>query len=219
MNSHPNALEDLQERLSKLEKQNRRFKHLGIAALVVPALLLVMGQAPSKKTVEANEFILRDDNGNVRARLFMTPKETLDSKALFPDVSNPTNIPVVINPTATLAFYNEKGQVKAGYDENEVTVYDLQGDVAGGFGIPFGSLAQTGSVHFDPNSAALTLNGPDKSTSVLGSGVLVITDQQGFKAVLGPTDLVTKTTGETHKTSAASLTLFNSKGNVIWNAP
>jgi hypothetical protein len=71
MDSHPSGFEDLLDRLAKLEKQNRRFKLLGVAALVGVTLLLVMGQAPAKKTVEANEFVLKDDRGNIRARLFM----------------------------------------------------------------------------------------------------------------------------------------------------
>jgi hypothetical protein len=76
MNFRPRSLEELQDRLLKLEKQNRRLKQLGVAALIGVAALVVMGQAPSKKTIEANEFILRDDGGNVRARLFVTAKNT-----------------------------------------------------------------------------------------------------------------------------------------------
>jgi hypothetical protein len=71
MDSCSHSLEDLQDRLLKLEKHNRRPKQLGIAVLIVSASLIVMGQAPSKKVVEGNEFILRDGSGNVRARLSM----------------------------------------------------------------------------------------------------------------------------------------------------
>jgi len=38
-------------------------------ALVSLALLMVMGQAPSKKAVEANQFVLHGDSGDVRALL------------------------------------------------------------------------------------------------------------------------------------------------------
>ena len=48
---------------------------------------------------------------------------------------------------------------------------------------------------------------------------LTITDVEGFKSSLGVTGLVTPKTGETHQTSAASLVMFNKKGNVIWQAP
>jgi len=70
---HPklDSFDAMHARISKLEKQNREIKQLGAAALVVVVSLLVMGQAPAKKTVEANEFILKDGNGKVRARLRM----------------------------------------------------------------------------------------------------------------------------------------------------
>jgi hypothetical protein len=43
MNSNPAGLEELQAPVVKLEQQNRRFKRVGLAALIVPALLLVLG--------------------------------------------------------------------------------------------------------------------------------------------------------------------------------
>lgn len=69
MNPQLPSLKELNGRLLKLEKQNRRFKQLGIAVMIVPTLLLIMGQAASKKTIEANEFILKDSSGKVRATL------------------------------------------------------------------------------------------------------------------------------------------------------
>src|SRR5215469_10513399 len=76
-----NDLDSMHQRLLRLEKQNRRFKQLGAGILLVIAALLLLtcqstnvttpSQAPTKKTVEANEFILKDGNGNVRARLRM----------------------------------------------------------------------------------------------------------------------------------------------------
>jgi hypothetical protein len=46
-----------------------------------------------------------------------------------------------------------------------------------------------------------------------------VDDAEGFAATLGATDLVTPRTGEKHKTSAASLVLFDKDKNVIWKAP
>jgi len=109
MNSEPNTLDEIRDRVLKLERQNRRLKQLGVAVLIIPAVLLLMGQAPSKKTVEANEFILRDDAGKIRAKLWMsTANENL------PD-SNFRG-----KPSPTLALFNEQGKitvaVKAGLD-------------------------------------------------------------------------------------------------------
>ena len=72
MKAQVQGLEDIQDRLLKLERQNRRLKQFGVAVLIASTSLIAMGQAPSKKIIEANEFILRDDSGNVRARLSMT---------------------------------------------------------------------------------------------------------------------------------------------------
>ncbi len=50
------------ERLEKLERQNRRMKQAGAVALVLAAAVLLIGQAPRTRIVEANEFILKDSD-------------------------------------------------------------------------------------------------------------------------------------------------------------
>ncbi len=58
------------ERLEKLEKQNRRLRAGGAVFMLAVASLILMGQAPSQsKTIEAQEFILRDGNHKARAKL------------------------------------------------------------------------------------------------------------------------------------------------------
>ena len=54
------------ERVERLEKQNRRMKQVGAAALLLAGALFLMGQAAPKRTVEANEFILKDASGRLR---------------------------------------------------------------------------------------------------------------------------------------------------------
>ncbi|MCJ7502590.1 MAG: hypothetical protein MUP80_05970 [Acidobacteriia bacterium] len=46
-----------------------------------------------------------------------------------------------------------------------------------------------------------------------------VTDAQGFKAVVGVIQTETIKTGESHKTSAAAVTLFGKDDKVIWHAP
>ena len=59
-------------RLEKVERQNRRLKTAGIAVLVLAAAGLLMGQAmPKARTVEAEGFVLKDERGEVRAKLAM----------------------------------------------------------------------------------------------------------------------------------------------------
>jgi hypothetical protein len=47
----------IEERLERLERQNQNLKRAGTAILVLAASILLMGQAATTKTVEANRFI------------------------------------------------------------------------------------------------------------------------------------------------------------------
>ena len=66
------GLQTVMERLAKVERQNRRVKAVGTAALTLLAGALLMGvAAPTGESVEARAFVLRDDAGQVRAQLAM----------------------------------------------------------------------------------------------------------------------------------------------------
>ena len=58
------------ERLERLERSNRRLKVSGLVLLLGLAAVGLMGQArPALQTVEAQEFVVKDAGGVVRARL------------------------------------------------------------------------------------------------------------------------------------------------------
>lgn len=46
-----------------------------------------------------------------------------------------------------------------------------------------------------------------------------LSDKQGFQTIVGVANLESPKTGETHKTSAASLVIFDKDKTVIWKAP
>lgn len=48
---------------------------------------------------------------------------------------------------------------------------------------------------------------------------LSLSDENGFETAIGITDLLTPTTGEKHRTSAASIVLFGKDKKVLWSAP
>ena len=203
MNSHPARFEELERRLLSVEKQNRRLKQLGAAALVAVALLIVMGQAASKKTVEANEFVLRDATGRVRARLTVAS----------PQGEYPSG---VAHSYASLVLFDGLGKqrieissgfsdVKGHSDTGTVDIFDESGTYSKML-LGQNYLIMQTSV----NGAPMTTLRPDR---------LQILDPEGFAANLGTGDLATPRTGETHKTSAASLVLFDKDKNVIWKAP
>jgi hypothetical protein len=89
MSSDDRDFKELQARLLKLENQNRRFKQLGVTALIVLVSVVVMAQVPSGKTVEANEFILRDGSGTVRARLSMDETRSGSEMVLLDEKGRP----------------------------------------------------------------------------------------------------------------------------------
>jgi hypothetical protein len=223
MQSHFNGLEDIQNRLLKLERQNRRLKQFGVAVLIASASLIVTGQAPSKKIIEANEFILRDDSGNVRARLSM-------------------GVPVGAAPgfpaVAQLILFDEKAKKRVavnggtsietlGFAQRDprsaipgFSVFDEQERARGYF-------TETDASDLGPALQLLDAQGKSQiilelgeveGDSVAASRVLVH-DTDGFAATLGVTDLLTSRTGEKHKTSAASLILFDKDQKVLWRAP
>src|SRR5713101_1699566 len=193
MNSNPARFEELERRLLSVEKQNTRLKRIGAALLVLVTSLVVMGQAPPKKTVEANEFILRDESGSIRARLFITAKSTTNMN--IPGISTP--MPVTINPKATLALYDEKEQVSGVLDVDSLNFFKS---------------------HVSLGSGALSIG--DQNAGVVVSAYSVgLFDEQGYEATLGRRALATPRTGETQMRSAASLVMFDKNKNVIWKAP
>jgi hypothetical protein len=189
--------QELGNRISKLESQNRRSRQIGAATLVVLTLLVIMGEASSRKTIEANEFVLRDGNGTVRARLSMNESLSTPEMVLL-DEKGRTQIKVE----------GGNGALSGGI----VSVFDSQGNLRGlmsgrGFG---------GSI------SLLDSTGRPKTTIFPGdmwvAGGIRLEDDDGFAAWLGRTGLLYQ--GQTQTASAASLILVdNPHGKVLWKAP
>jgi hypothetical protein len=69
VSEEPRALID---RLTRLEKQVRYARVAAAAVLVAGASFFLLGQAaPATGVIEAKDFVLRDSEGRLRARLFM----------------------------------------------------------------------------------------------------------------------------------------------------
>lgn len=214
MNSQPNAFEELRDRILKLEKQNRRLKHCGVAVLIIPALVLVMGQVPSKKAVEANEFILRDDAGRVRAKLWMSTAN-----------ENVPDINFRGKPSPTLALFNEQGKitvaVKAGLDSLPFLPSQTGNNIYAGSVAVFDNDGHERGVLMSASGyGTVDLRGPtEKWGALLYPSEMIVTDGEGSKAVVGTMQLVEPNTGKTQERSAASLLLFDKNNHLIWRAP
>jgi hypothetical protein len=59
----------IQNRLLRLEKQNRRMKQLGILVLLLAGTFLVMGQGYPGRVSEAERFVVKDARGKIYADL------------------------------------------------------------------------------------------------------------------------------------------------------
>lgn len=111
-------LQALAARVEKLEAQNRRWKLAGGLAALFGASFLLMGAKPADRiepptvrasTVEAQEFILKDENGHVYARLSLSPS----APAMKQQNGRTYLIPTDLIPAgqAALQFYSDKGEV------------------------------------------------------------------------------------------------------------
>jgi hypothetical protein len=192
----PNYAE-LQDRLLRLETQHRRFKGTVAIAAIVLTSIVVMGQAPTQKTVEANQFILRDDNGGIRARLSMNEQRSGPEMVLL-DESGKPRLALETAPFGGI-----------------VRVFDRQGGLR--LLLSPGITGQVGG-----QISLLDLQGHPKTTLAPGEvwvdGGIRLEDEQGYAAWLGRTGLLSE--GETRTRSAASIALVdNNKRKVIWQAP
>ncbi len=101
----------MEERLNRLERENRRLKRAGGVVLGVIAALLLMGHVVGEKVVEAERFVLLDSSGQPRAVL------------------------AVAKGGSGLYLYDNKGKLRAGLvggtaDETGLTLYHKNGKLA-----------------------------------------------------------------------------------------
>lgn len=64
----PHDFESLSLAVERLERENLRFKRIGVSLIIVAVAALTMGQSRSSRTVEANAFVLRGPDGSVKAK-------------------------------------------------------------------------------------------------------------------------------------------------------
>jgi hypothetical protein len=277
--------EALVNRIGKVEHENRRMKRAGLALVIVAATLVLMGQSQATRVVEANEFVLKDASGHMRARLwfglnptksptttFLTFYDSTGESDLITLAANEQDhsANLILGGTVTLApslmfSTNTKGsyasfetpgsnklqgiQLSAEAGKSTVSVSGTGGmfkgvslsdsaeggelyvnDAQGDAGVSVIAKQGKDGVSVQNGQGALALLngdnlslGDEKSPAVLSGGkdgpYLNLSDAQGFNVQLGVSKTVSKTTGQQHTSSAASLQMFNGKGDVIWSAP
>ena len=223
-------LNDLKQRVLLLEKGNRRHLAAWAVLAVAATLLACAGQLPGQpKRIEAREFIVVDSAGNTRAslsadkkggrlRLYLKDSGFLAGANDSRGVGNHIELgPTRFGEGMLLALYGPRKQQELRVDsEGAVESGDLLEALR--------AISPEASLKLTDSQVGLSLESPDRKGSVeliaSNEGIsLTLKDSNGFRSVIGMTPLVTPTTGETHKTSAASLVMFDKDGNGIWRAP
>ncbi len=185
-------LKEMEVRLCRLEKQNRRIKAVGTAALVVVATLVVMGQAPSGKAIKADVVETKvlniiNDEGELRGQFSDAGVSVGDPKGDFSSLL-PTHVSAA----------NAKGGVMTLGPESLV-VEGANGSRAG----------------LSPRN--LGLENANGDTTVLFPGTVGVKDAQGYRAVLGVS--LVGSEDKKYKTTAAALKLYDKKKIEIWSTP
>jgi hypothetical protein len=106
------TLEDLAERVKRLERQNRILKSAGLVALLGIVATVLLGQTKSNqvaKVVEAEKFVVMDQHGTVRA---MLSADSSGAQLRLFDEDDQVRIALAIcHDRTNLSFYNENGSV------------------------------------------------------------------------------------------------------------
>jgi hypothetical protein len=204
----------LVDRLEQVEAQYRRVKRIGLIAPIVLGALVFMGPARAPQTVTAQRFIVADADGETKAELAMS------------------------GGGAHLFLYgtgqkNPQVSVFAGGDGGGVTLFGTDGSprallevTKDGALLNLFEAESKGKVHLGVGSFDVRRPDPGKKPSqylivfedVPGPSFR-IEDKQGFMAVTGVVNEQTLQTGESHRTSAASVKLFDKDGKELWSAP
>ena len=221
---------DLEQRLARLERANRRMKRIGALVLVVAGAVVLSGAAQGKDLphLEVASLTVKDQDGDVRARL--SPLETGASLNLY-DKGGKTQAEfrTVADVGSGLILAGKDGvqaTLTVGAGSSALRLRDKGGKLraelaAAADGSPAlalfdkaGGLRAVLDVDADGSLFLYDKDGKVRAgLTVLGDGspsLLLFDKEETPRAVLD--------TGTT-KTAAGTLTLYDAKGDVIWQAP
>jgi hypothetical protein len=224
MNNPTPSLAELEARLAKLERQNRRWKHLGLLLLLIAGSGFLLAQAPRKParagpapatpaasydTLVVHRVELRDKAGKLRG--VWTVDDSGSGLALY-DTAGKSRVFLGVDAEGpALAFYDTAGKGRALLSATaEGSILNLSDAT----GKPRAALAV-----FADAPGLLLYDAAGKISARLSQDSLRLEDAQQFQAVVGVTETEVINMGERRTTSAAAVTLFGKDGKVIWRAP
>jgi hypothetical protein len=214
-------------RIEKLEKENACWRRIGALIVLIASAVLLMGQA-KQGAIPWQKQVLRV--GTVQANRI----EVLPEGVLFPKGFGP--VPVIrligspVGAELTLFDGNGKARVSLSGSLGVLQMGELESDNIGYVGLA--NPGRTVTLSGFGGSGTLVLNDKTgKQTADLGASDsgpvlnlisdhprLLVGRNDGYSTVIGSTSLLSRATGKTSESSAASVVLFDPKGNVTWSA-
>ena len=222
MTTRTTELQNMFERLDRVEHQNRNLKRTWAATVFGVAALILMGQAmPNKvpEVIEARKFVLKDSKGNGRAALTVTPDNSPLLLLNQPDGTLGVTLTVGPQGRPMLSLYDKRGNPRA----------LLSLDADGSAGLSFGGAdgkTRAGLAVTSEKSAGLILYGNDEKPLAVvgltrdGSPVMMFAGEHGRpNIVIADAEAQRGLTGLTNKKADFSMTIMDKAGTVIWSAP
>lgn len=181
----------LVQRVRELETHNQRLRALGIAIFTLFCGVILMGQSGSApRVLEAQKFVLKDNDGNVRGWMGSVGK---GSELVLGNVNSQPMIRLIVSTDAAdLHFFgNRKNGMNLGLEDGNPDISMVGADGSGSVRI--------GVKDYGPSFA--------------------LEDTNGSTAILGVTQPEQVATQPAQSRSAASLVLLNKEKKVIWRMP
>jgi len=194
--------DEVLSRLAKLERENKRYRSAGMVFVLFVAALLTGAAQTGRRTLTANEFILEDDGGRQRATLSIARKRV------------------------DLVFFDETGRKQMSLSAGDGISGVGHASLALGEGAVNENLVLAGT---GPDEWAIISDGGFFSRGRGAASVLLtasgpaspyidVNDSQGYSTDIGVTETY-RSTGESQKSSAASIVLLGKDKRVLWSAP
>lgn len=191
MTSGAPDLHALLDRVNKLEEQNYRLKKWGTAIAVLLSAVFLAGQsAPSPRVLEAQRFVLKDSDGNVRGWIGTIGK---GSELTLGNANAQPMIRLIVGPDSSdMHFFGaRKSGMNLGLDSGSPDISMIAAEGNGGAKITF--------KEFGPS--------------------FILEDAKGSSTIIGATQLENSANRKVNLTSVASIVLLDKDKNVIWQTP
>jgi hypothetical protein len=223
MKDYTPSLSELEARLEKLERQNRRLKGLGLGFLLIVLSGLLLARtlhkpahaAPASAasvtydTLVVHRLELHDEAGKLRGDWIV--KNGVPSLSLYDAAGRPRAELGVFGGFSSLSLTGAAGKTSVVLFANDGRPCLLMCDAADEVRALLGVSGEGPSLQF--------YDAAGKGGVDINQNSLSVTDARGFESVVGVTGLEKPATGETRTSSAAAVTLFGKGRKVIWHAP